>query len=142
LSDRLPDADLVELFLNGHCAAYAIAAARALSKAGATGVGISILIDEDGEPNTQDDRCVIHAYASCDRLDYDAEGPRTPDEMADGYGLNAYDIDGPFSEEEFLRFFCGPADEHDGLEADPQWITAAEDLIARRPDLISPGAES
>lgn len=132
---RMPDDELVDMFLNGHCAAFAIAAARAMRTAGRTGVGISTLIDEHGEPNSQDDRCVFHAYASCDAFDADARGVRTAGEMEDDYDVGPVEIDGPFEEEEFVSFFC----DEDGLDADPVWIRAAEDLIARNPSLITPG---
>ncbi len=136
--ERMPDEDLVDFFLNGHCAAFAIAATRAMHAAGRTGVGISILVDEDGEPNSQDDRCVFHAYASCDGFDADAKGIRTAGEMEDDYDVGPVEIDGPFDEEDFTSFFCGD----DGLEADPVWIGAAEDLIARNPSLITPSIEN
>jgi hypothetical protein len=132
--DRIPDEDLIEAFLNGHCAAYAIAAARALEAAGREDVGISILIDENGEPNSQDDRCVFHAYASCTDFDADARGVRTAGDMADDYDVGGVELDGPFSESDLLAFFCGEY----GLEADPFWIAAADDLIARNPGLLQP----
>jgi len=135
--EPMPDDDLVHVLLNGHCAAFAVAAARAMRAAGRTGVGISVLVDEDGEPNSQDDRCVFHAYASCDGFDADARGVRTARDMEDDYDVGRVEIDGPFTESEFLAFFC----DEDGLEADPHWITAAADLIVRDPSLITPPEE-
>lgn len=132
--DRFPHDELVHLFLNGHCAAFAVAAARALQEAGHDGVGISILVDEDGEPNSQDDRCVFHAYASCEGFDADARGVRTAGDMADEYEVGRVGTDGPFTEDEFLRFFC----DEEGLEADPRWIIAAAEMIRRDPSLLRP----
>lgn len=137
MSDPTHDEHLRDLFMNGQCGAYAIAAARALTQAGHKNVGISILIDENGEPNTDDDRCVIHAYASCDLFDCDVEGVIDPEDMADRYDLLAYDIDGPFSEEDFISFFC----HEDALDVDMSWIDTAADLIARNPELIQATAK-
>ena len=126
------DAYLEDAFANGQCGAYAIAAARLLLAAGHRNVGISILIDEDGEPNTDDDRCVIHAYASCSEFDCDVEGVVDPEDMADRYGLQAYDTDGPFDESEFTSFFC----HEDALDVDLGWIDTASDWISRHPDRL------
>jgi len=127
------DAYLEDAFANGQCGAYAIAAARALLAAGRDNVGISILIDEDGEPNTDDDRCVIHAYASAGPEDYDVEGRVEPNEMADRYDLISWDTDGPFEEKDFVSFFC----HEDALDVDLSWIETAAEWIARHPDRLS-----
>lgn len=132
MSDAAHDDYLEDLFLNGQCGAYAIAAARALREAGHKNAGISILIDLNGEPNTDDDRSVIHAYASCDKFDCDAEGVVDPEDMSDRYGLMAYDIDGPFSEDDFTSFFC----HEEALDVDLSWIDTAADWISRHPDRL------
>lgn len=134
MNDPEHDAYLEDAFANGQCGAYAIAAARHLSANGHSNVGISILIDEEGEPNTDDDRCVIHAYASCDKFDYDIEGIVDSEQMADRYDLNAYDVDGPFSEEDFISFFC----HEDALDVDMSWISVAEEWIAKHPERLKP----
>lgn len=113
-------------FLHGHCAAFTIAAARALTAAGHSHVGISILIDECGEPNSDDGRCVCHAYASTAEFDLDAGGVRDPDEMAQDMDADFYDVDGPFSEEEFLSGFCG----EEGLSVDRSMIDVATHILA------------
>ena len=113
-------------FLHGHCAAFAIAAARALSAAGHAHVGISILIDECGEPNSDDGRCVCHAYASTDEFDLDAAGVRDPGDMASDMDADCYDVDGPFSEAEFLSGFCG----EEALIADQSMIDVATHILA------------
>jgi hypothetical protein len=83
----LRDEDLVDMFLNGRCGSFAIAAAAVLESRGETGVGISLLFSDDQEPNTADGRGAIHAYVTCDRFDADARGIREPHHMADEYGL-------------------------------------------------------
>lgn len=119
-------------FLHGDCAAFAIAAVRALIAAGHDHVGISVLIDEDGEPNTADGRCACHAYASTSEFDMDAAGVRTASQMSEDFEVHWVDTDGPFSEDEFLKGFCSDG----GLEVDPGMIDLANALITTRADLV------
>lgn len=128
--DTLPLEEIVELFLNGHCASFAYAAW--LAYGGRSDVGISVLIDDDGEPNFDLDedeaptRCAIHAYLAGPTLDLDAAGVATPEEMGDRYGLAAHSIDGPYRPDEFLQIFCcedGP------FEFDQHFVELAQATI-------------
>jgi hypothetical protein len=132
------DETLVDEFLNGRCASFAIAAAMALKARGETGVGVSLLFDEDGETNTADGRSAIHAYVSCDRFDADAMGVRTPEDMAEGYDLQSYHVDGPFPPESFDAMF----DEDGFVLPTPEWIGIAKELIAGNPELLVPDDQS
>lgn len=137
MADRrhvLNDEDLVDMFLNGHCGSFAVAAAAILEARGETGVGISLLFDDEQEPNTVDGRGAIHAYVSCDRFDADARGIRQPHEMADEYGLMGWETDGPYSPPELAGMFEQPID----IGIDPEAIVTAEELIARTPSLLLP----
>ena len=125
--DPLPDEDQVDLFLNGHCAAFAYGAWLALGQP--DGVGISVLIDEFGEPNTEDGRCLIHAFLSSPAEDIDARGPRSPAEMAEEYGLCAFSVDGPFPSHAFKGIFCG----NEGpFECEDHMVTMAVDFVQRK----------
>lgn len=130
----LNDEDLVDMFLNGHCGSFAVAAAAILEARGEMGVGISLLFDDEQEPNTVDGRGAIHAYVSCDRFDADARGIREPHEMADEYGLMGWETDGPYSPPELAGMFEQPID----IGIDPEAIVTAEELIARTPSLLLP----
>jgi hypothetical protein len=134
LATVLTDEDLVDVFLNGRCGSYAVAAAGILENRGETGVGISLLFDDDQEPNTVDGRGAIHAFVSCDRFDADARGIRTPAEMAEEYRLMGWDVDGPYSPQEMAAMFDEPID----MGVHPESITEAEAMIARNPDLLQP----
>ena len=124
--DPLPDEDQVDLFLNGHCAAFAYGAWIALGNP--TNVGISVLLDDDGEPNTDDGRRLIHAFLSSPSYDIDARGLRSPAQMAEEYGLCAFSIDGPFPPPIFKAIFCG----HDGpFECEDHMVTMAVDFVQR-----------
>lgn len=130
----LTDEDLVDIFLNGHCGSYAVAAAAILESRGMTGVGISLLFDDEQEPNTSDGRGAIHAFVSCDGFDADARGVRTPADMAEEYGLMGWDVDGPYSPQELAAMFDEPID----IGIDPEAIAAAELMMARNPGLLEP----
>lgn len=130
----LNDEDLVDQFLNGYCGSFAVAAAAILEARGETGVGISLLFDDEQEPNTVDGRGAIHAFVSCDRFDADARGIREPHEMAYEYGLMGWDTDGPYSPSDLADMFDQPID----MGIDPEAIARAEGLIARTPSLLMP----
>lgn len=118
--------DLVDIFLNGRCGSFAIAAAQALQARGDAGVGVSLLFDDEQEPNTLDGRGAIHAYASSDLRDVDARGVREPADMAKEYGLNSWQVDGPYAIDELLAAFDDPID----IGVDPPWIVVAAQMIA------------
>jgi hypothetical protein len=127
-----PDDDyLVDLFLNGQCASFALGVWEALGRP--ADAGVEVLFDEEGEPNTDDDRCAIHAFWSDSEVQADARGARPPSEMADEYDLGSHHIDGPFAPEEFRRLFCGD----DGpFDVDDATIAMAADFVRRHPDLL------
>lgn len=129
----LPGGPDLDQFLHGDCAAFAIAAARALAKAGHEQVGISVLIDENGEPNTTDGRCACHAYASTAEFDLDAGGIRTAGDMSEDFDIHWFDSDGPFTEAEFLDGFCQP----DGLTVDPAMIDLADMMLRKNPEFVA-----
>ncbi len=128
------DEDLVDWFLNGMCGSYAVAAASVLEKRGAKGVGISLLFDDEQEPNTTDGRGAIHAYASCDEYDADAAGVREPVEMAEEYGIIGcgWDVDGPYSPPELAAMFEDQTD----IGIHPEAIAIAEAFIERNPHVL------
>lgn len=131
MTDHPDDEYLVDLFLNGGCASFAIGVWNHLGRP--ADAGIEVLFDDDGEPNTEDGRSAVHAFWSDDTRKTDARGCRSDEAMADEYGLASYSSDGPYHPEEFLDVFCGP----DGpFEYDPQTAAMAEDFLSRHPELI------
>jgi hypothetical protein len=121
---------LIDQFLQGSCASYAVAVWRHLGRP--EDGGIEVIFDDDGEPNTDDGRCAVHAFWSGD-LQADARGVRTPEDMADEYGLASHSVDGPYHPEAFLDMFCG----HDGaFEFDEDDVEEALSLIRHDPTLV------
>ena len=122
---------LVDEFLQGGCASYAIGAWQALGRP-ADG-GVMIILDDDGEPNTDDDRCAVHAFWSGGHIQCDARGIREPETMADEYGVASWSLDGPFHPEAFIEAFCGD----DGpFEFDQNDADTAQHLIETDPHLV------
>lgn len=122
---------LVDQFLQGGCASFAIGVWQALGRPG--DAGVEVIFDDDGEPNTADGRCAVHAFWSDSRIQSDARGVRTVDDMADEYGLASWSVDGPYHPEHFLEEFCGD----DGpFDFDQEDADAAEHLVAVTPSLI------
>lgn len=122
---------LVDEFLQGGCASFALGAWEALGRP--ADAGIEVLFDDDGEPNTEDGRCAVHAFWSDSRIQADARGPRTPGEMADEYGIASHSVDGPYHPEEFMETFCG---EDGPFEISDEDVGTASAMIQDDPSLL------
>ena len=126
----MTDDDLVDVLLQGGCAAFALGAWDAAGRPDAGRIGV--LLDGGGAPDAVDGRAV-HAFWWDGDATADAAGPRDAETMADAYGLFRWRVEGPMHPEAFLEDLCG---EDGPFEADEDLVAAASDLVRRRPDLV------
>lgn len=101
---------IVDRFTSGNCAAFAHALWLVNGRDPA--IGISVLVDEDEDPHSEAfPHCHTHVYVDTPDAEWDVEGRRPPEEMADAFSVGSWSTLGPYEPEEFRRTFCGDEDE-------------------------------
>lgn len=122
---------IVDRFTSGNCAAFAHALWLVNGRSPA--IQISVLVDEDGEPHSDEfPDCHTHVYVDTPDACWDVVGRRDPAEMAEDFSLISWTTIGPWGPEEFRRTFTGHGDEP--LYCDDDEIARAIAHIRRHPE--------